>query len=265
MRARTRTHTSARTRTNFRIRQAVAAAAVLPVLALATACSGDDGGKSDGKKKDGTTTAPVTSPTTAAKPPLTAAQLRAALVKDADVPGYKVEASKDEAMSPDDAMTADKPECQPLADPPSTRPKIPRTAFVGASVGKMDAANLPAGIQLNQLLLASHAPGDAAKMVAGIRQALEKCTAFTATDGTGKKTPFAIRKGPEVTVGDEAVSYVMSDTSDKEGGTALVTVVRTGDSSVTYLSVKGAGGAGDVPLDIARKQDARLKAAAAAG
>ena len=43
-------------RTNFRIRQAVTAAAVLPVLALAAACSGDDGGSGDGKGKDGATT-----------------------------------------------------------------------------------------------------------------------------------------------------------------------------------------------------------------
>ncbi|MCZ4095776.1 sensor domain-containing protein [Streptomyces sp. SID13666] len=265
MRARSRTTT----RTNVRIRQAVTAAAVLPVLALAAACSGDDGGSGDGKGKDGATTAPATSAagssTGAAKAPLTAAQLRSALVKDTEVPGYKIEASKNEAMSPDDVMTTDKPECQPLADPPSTRPKYARKAFVGASVGKIDPANLPAGVELTQMLLASHAPGEAGKMVADIRQALDKCTAFTATDGTGKKIPFAIRKGPAVTVGDEAVSYVMADTGDKEGGTALVTVVRTGDASVTYLSVKGTGQAGDPPLVVARKQDTNLKAAEAAG
>lgn len=265
MRARSRTTT----RTNVRIRQAVTAAVVLPVLALAGACSGDDGGSDDGKGKDGATTAPATSaaasPTAAAKAPLTAAQLRAALVKDAEVPGYKIEASANEAMSPDDAMTTDKPECQPLADPPSTRPKYARKAFVGASAGKADPGNLPASVELTQLLLASHAPGDAAKMVADIRQALQKCTAFTATDGAGKKTPFTIKKGPAVTVGDESVAYAMSDTSDKEGGTALVTVVRSGDASVTYLSVKGTGQAGDPPLVVARKQDTKLKAAQAAG
>ncbi|MEU3458673.1 sensor domain-containing protein [Streptomyces sp. NPDC006733] len=261
MRARSRTTT----RTNVRIRQVATAAAVLPVLALGAACSGDDGGSGDEKGKAGATTSAAASPTTPAKAPLTAAQLRAALVKDAEVPGYKVEASKNEAMSPEDAMTSDKPECQPLADPPSTKPKYARKAFVGASVGKVDPANLPGGIQLTQMLLASHAPGDAAKMVADIRQALEKCTAFTATDGAGKKTPFAIKKGPAVTAGDEAVAYVMSDTGDKEGGTALVTVVRSGDASVTYLSVKGTGQAGDPPLAVAGKQDAKLKAAQAAG
>ncbi|MCZ4125205.1 sensor domain-containing protein [Streptomyces sp. H39-S7] len=265
MRARSRTTT----RTNVRIRRAVTAAAVLPVLALAAACSGDDGGDGDGKGKDGATTAPATSAaassTGAAKAPLTAAQLRAALVKDADVPGYKIEASKNEAMSPDDAMTTDKPECQPLADPPSTKPKYARKAFVGASVAKADPANLPASVELTQMLLSSHAPGEAAKMVADIRQALDKCTAFTSTDGTGKKTPFSIKKGPAVTAGDEAVAYVMADASDKEGGTALVTVVRTGEATVTYLSVKGSGQAGDPPLVVARKQDTKLKAAEAAG
>ncbi|MDF9813624.1 sensor domain-containing protein [Streptomyces sp. SPB162] len=260
MRARSRTTT----RTNVRIRRAVTAAAVLPVLALAGACSGADGGSDGGKGKDGATT-PAASPTGAAKAPLTAAQLRTALVKDAELPGYKIEASKSEAMSAADAMTTDKPECQPLADPPSTKPKYARKAFVGASVAQADPRNLASTLQLTQMLLASHAPGDAAKMVADIRQALEKCTAFTATDGAGKKTSFAIKKGPAVTLGDEAVTYVMTDTGDKEGGTALVTVVRTGEASATYLSVKGTGQAGDPPLTVVHKQDAKLRAAEAAG
>ncbi|MDJ0341337.1 hypothetical protein QMK19_14870 [Streptomyces sp. H10-C2] len=263
MSASIRTRTLARGR--IRIRRVVAVAAVLPVLALAAACSSDGGKSDDAKKKDGVTTSPAVpstaAPTAAAKPPLTEAQLRAVLVKDADLPGYKVEASTSASMSADDKLTTDKPQCQPLADPVGTKPKYVRKAYAGASVAKKDA--LGSGAEVHRMLLASHAPGDAGKMMAELKRALDTCTAFIATAGTGKKIPFTITKAATVTAGDEAVSYVMADTSDKVAGAALVTVVRSGDDSITFLSAKLTGGQAAAPVDVARKQDAKLKAATA--
>lgn len=40
--------------------------------------------------------------------------------------------------------------------------------------------------------------------------------------------------------------------------------VRTGDTVTAYLSVKASGGAGDLPIEVARKENDKLKAALAA-
>jgi hypothetical protein len=113
------------------------------------------------------------------------------------------------------------------------------------------------------MLVASHKPGDAQKVIDSVKTALKTCTTFSTTDSSGTKTPFSVTKGPAVPTGDAAVSYVMTDTSDATTGAALVTVVQTGDTITAYLSVKSAGGMGDLPIDVARKQNDKLKAALA--
>lgn len=240
------------------------AAAVLPALVLAAACSGSSGSSgSDGASKSPKSASSGGSDGGGATP-LSKAQLTSALVKSGEVPGYSVEVSQTNDSADTSTLTADKAECQPLADVTSSKPKIPRKAFVGAAFAKTGTTTgTPTSTpdEINQMLLASHAPGDAEKVIASVKTALGTCTTFTATDNTGTKTPFRITKGPAVSVGDASVSYVMSDTSDKASGAALVTVVRTGDTISAYLSVKSQGGAGSLPLEIARKQNEKLKAA----
>ncbi|MFC4033774.1 sensor domain-containing protein [Streptomyces polygonati] len=242
-------------------RCAAATAAVLPVLLLAAACSGNSS-DADGNAKTGTAK-PSASTTPPGKVPLTKAQLTSALITTADVPGWTVQVSQTTATdSQDDStLTADKPQCQPLADITSSKPKIPRMAFVGAAFAKTTGQTNPD--QIDQMLVASQAPGDAQKVIDSVKAALGTCTSFSAVDNTGTKTPFAITKGPAVATGDASASYVMTDTADKKTGAALVTVVKTGDTITAYLSVKAAGGPGQLPLDVARKQSDKLKAAQA--
>jgi hypothetical protein len=241
------------------------AAAVLPALVLTAACSGSSGSSgSDGASKSPKSASSAGSDGGGSGTPLTKAQLTSALVKTGEVPGYSVEVSQTNDSADTSTLTADKPECQPLADVTSSKPKIPRKAFVGAAfarTGTTTGTPTSTPDEINQMLLASHAPGDAKKVIDAVKAALGTCTTFTATDNTGTKTPFRISKGPAVDTGDAAVSYVMSDTSDKQSGAALVTVVQTGDTITAYLSVKSAGGAGSLPLEIARKQNEKLKAA----
>jgi hypothetical protein len=194
-------------------------------------------------------------------PPLTKAQLTGALVTAKDLPGWVFEVSKTNDAADTSTLTADKPQCQPLTDVTSSKPAIHRVAFVGAAFAKSTGGTQPDAI--NQMLVASHAPGDAKKVVDSVRTALDTCTVFTAVDNTGTKTPFAISRGPAVPTGDEAVSYVMTDSSDKKSGAALVTVVQTGNTVTAYLSVKSSGGAGDLPIEVATKENAKLKAALA--
>lgn len=243
------------------------AAAVLPALLLTAACSGssdssDKAAKADKADKGGKSTASATAKG-GSQVPLTKAQLTSALIQTADVPGYTVQVSQTDDSADTSTLTADKPDCQPLADITSSKPTIPRKAFVGAAFAKTVASGNPDVI--NQMLLASHAPGDAQKVIASVKSALGTCKSFTTTDNTGKKTPFSITKSPDVSLGDQSAAYVMADTADKATGAARVTVVQTGDTITAYLSVKSAGGAADLPVDIARKQNDKLKAVLAAG
>lgn len=231
------------------------AAAVLPALLLVAACS--SGG---GSPEPDSGTPNVLS----GKAPLTTEQLSKALVTDTDVPGWTVQPSQTADTSDTSTLTADKPACQPLADMTSSNPKIHRMAFVGAAFAKTTATAGATPDVINQMLVASHAPGDAKKVIASVKSAVAGCTAFTATDSTGTKTPFSVAKGPAVPVGDDAVSWVMTDTADKKTGAALLTVVQTGDTVTAYVSVKSAGGAGPLPVEVARKQNDKLKAALAA-
>jgi hypothetical protein len=255
-------------------------AAVLPVLVLAAACSSGSSG-SHTARPDG-----AASPVAAVngRAPLSLAQLTRALVTDSDVPGWVVQmtATDDgtqttapEEFDPDDLaaqddssgrslLVADKAACQPLADVTSSQPRIHRMASVGATFARETATAKAAPDELDQMLISSHAPGDAQKVMASLRSALAACTSFTGRSEGGGLTPFTIAKGPAVRVGDDALSFVMDDTADKKSGAALVTVVHTGDTVTSYISMRAKGGAGTVPLAVARKQDQKLRAALAA-
>ena len=255
----------------------LAALAVLPTLLLAAACSGnssDHNGKNDAS--------PSASSTLSGHAPLSVAQLSKALVTDTDVPGWVVQMGQTDngaqttapsQFDPDDnsaqsdsgqsVLLADKADCQPLADVTSTKPKIHRMATIGAAFARTSAKSTATPAVINQMLIASHAPGDAQKVMAAIKGALGTCTSFVGKDGAGTSTPFSITKGPAVGVGDESVAYVMTDTADKKTGAALVTVVRTGDTVTSYISVKSKGGVGQVPLVVARKEDQKLRGALA--
>jgi hypothetical protein len=246
------------------------AAAVLPALLLATACSGSSDGGKDADGPDGTTKSTASSSATATGGgssdgsggnTLSKAQLTSALITETDVPGWTIQVSQKDEAAATSTLTTDNPACQPLADITGGKPKIPREASVGAAFAKTTSGGTPDAI--NQMLVASHAPGDAKKVIASVKKALGTCKGFKATDEKGTKIPFAITKGPAVPVGDDAVSYVMADTEDMKSGAAMVTVVRTGEIITAYLSVKTAGGPGIVPIDIARKQNEKLKAAQA--
>lgn len=260
-----------------RVRPGVVVLGVLPALMLAAACSG--GGSGGSAAPDGGSGAsPSAVSTLAGHAPLTVQQLTQALVTDSDVPGWVVQQTSDdngvqttapEAFNPDDLMAqgdgggqsvlhADTPRCQPLADVVGSKPAVHRMASVGATFAQESKGGGPKVV--DQMLIASHAPGDAQRVMDAVRAALGSCASFQATDGEGRRTPFAVAPGPAVRVGDASVTYTMTDSSDKKTGTALVTVVRTGDTITSYVSTKAAGGAGPVPLAVARKQSAKLTA-----
>jgi hypothetical protein len=238
--------------TRLRSAAAVLAAVALPALLLTACSSSDDGSKA---APDSANQLHIVN----GKAPLNTQQLSAALISSSDLPGWTVHPQPSTDSSGTSTLTADKPVCQPLADVTGTNPKIHRMAVIGASFAKTLKKGEKTPAVINQLLIASHAPGDAAKVMASVKKGVAECTSFTVTDSTGTKTPFTIKKGPAVSVGDASVSWIMNDPSDKKKGAALITVVQTGDTVTNYVSVKSSGGPGPVPLEVARKQDAKLK------
>ncbi|MEU1543901.1 hypothetical protein ABZ461_38620 [Actinacidiphila glaucinigra] len=216
-------------------------------------------GKSDRRAGNGRDSAGAS--TAKAQQALTGARLRGALITSADVPGYVVAggAGAPGASGPEAALTADRPACRPLSDPVSSRPARPRGALVTAAVTTRGA--LGDG-ELNLLLLSAHRNGEAAEVVGGITAALEECRSFGATYGEGGTRHFAVRPAKAPAAGDEAAAYVMTDTGDTTRGTATVTVVRTGSSTATYVTVKPSGDPGGPPLAVVRAQHAKLAEAA---
>ncbi|MFJ5217894.1 hypothetical protein ACIP98_24630 [Streptomyces sp. NPDC088354] len=188
--------------------------------------------------------------------------MRAALVINADVPGYVVTGTAGTgAMSPHQVLTAGRAECRPLSDPVSARPAHRRTAYASTTFTSKEAAG--GSGELDMLLLSAHAPGDARKIMGGLASALRKCRTFEATDGGGRATAFAVRPAEAPTAGDDAVAYVLTDTAAPSDGAATVTVVRTGGSTATYVTVQLSGGTGGPPAAVVRTQDAKLRRVAA--
>lgn len=242
------------------MRIVVRCAAAVALLALAIGCTDSSAG-SDGRGAKPTENGrdSTTASTGGAQRTLTAARLKAALITSADVPGYVVTGGAGVPV-PEESLTADRPGCRPLSDPVSSRPVRPRTAQVTAAVTTRGALGGDGGLDL--LLLAAHRPGEAGEVVAGITAALRQCRSFGTTDGEGGARHFAVRPARAPAVGDEAVAYVMTDTADATRGTATVTVVRTGGSTATYVTVKRSGDPAGPPLAVARAQHGKLAAAA---
>jgi hypothetical protein len=234
------------------------------LLALASGCTdssvGADGKAARARENDRDST---TAPAADSQHAFTQAQLKAALITSADVPGHVVTGSAGAAgaLGPDEALTADRPACRPLSDPVSSRPALPRTAHVTATVTTRQA--LGGGGELDLLLLSAHRPGDAGKVVSAIAGALKECAAFGMTDGAGHTRQFAVRPAKAPAAGDDAIAYVMTDTGDTTSGTATVTVVRTGAVTATYVTVKLSGDPGGPSVAVARAQHDKLAAAAA--
>ncbi|MBA0049399.1 sensor domain-containing protein [Streptomyces sp. AJS327] len=259
--------TSARRRRVRRLRGAAAATAVPVLLFSLAACgSGDDEGDDDGGsggssqgQSGGDGGASGGGGEAGETPTLTEKQLDAALLKNGDVPGYKVQKSKADLFPEKERLTPDKPECQPVADVFGAKSTQERQAYTGGSLMRGDFST---GGTMSQVLLASYKEGDAQKWFADLRKAFRECDGFTAAmDGEkpegGKLKPYDGKIG----LGDEALRFSWLDPKDSEAGKMVVTLVRTGANVATYLSVNLEGKEVPVKKAIAEKQDEKLRAA----
>ncbi|MEU6344583.1 hypothetical protein ABZ883_26960 [Streptomyces sp. NPDC046977] len=190
--------------------------------------------------------------------PLTKAELTKALLRNADVPGLTVDIGPGLPLfDPDDIVTASPTACQPIADTMSVRPRHARRAQVWES---LDGVRGAAGTTSGGVVLSSHAEDDARAVVADLKKALPKCGHFSATSAAGWTYGFDIQQVPAPAVGDDAVSYLTTNTIAPDGKGNVESVVRTGSTLSAFLLPQGNGEPASVPEALARKQHERLRA-----
>lgn len=226
-------------------RKALPAAALLvPALALTAAC----GGGTD--KPQGVVASGAVS----------TAKLTQAMLTSKDVPDVTVLPAGSKTQLLGGQQKADKPACQPVADQWSTQPKHPRQVYAGALV--TDTADKSAK-EISLLVVSSYKAGEAKVEVDALAAALKTCHGYKTTRN-GTTTDFAVKAVPATgaDIGDQKVTYTVTDTARGAAGTVLVTVIRSGDTTAAYETVRSDHKAATLRPAIPMKQADKLHAAA---
>ncbi|WP_328913864.1 MULTISPECIES: sensor domain-containing protein [unclassified Streptomyces] len=225
---------------------ALPVALLLPALALTAACGGGT------RKPD----RPV------ASGEVSTGRLMQALLTSSDVPHVQVLPAGTTTQLLGGPQTADKPECQPLADQWSTRPKHTRQVYTGGMV--TDTADRDKNAKTISLeVIASYKKGEAKDVLDELTAALRDCHGYRTTRN-GATTTFAVAPataagGP---LGDQQVTYTVTDTALGAAKAVLVTVVRVGDATAAYETVRADHEPAALRPAIALKQSVKLRAAA---
>ncbi|WP_424887043.1 hypothetical protein [Streptomyces sp. XH2] len=218
-------------------RRVALAALAASSLLLLSACNSDASSGSGSEAKKGKATAGPPVPAY-----ITAAQAEQALVAVEDLPaGWKVEAnvSMDKSQgAEEDAVTGAKPECAPITS-------VLNSGRLEEDY-KANHERIFTKQGSDQNLLAQDVSGypraQAEKAMAGLRNAVEKCAAFTGKQN-GKKATVTVKKTAEQQKhGDESITYtvriVAGDTQmDFDMGT-----IRSHGAVTTVLNNYGAHG-----------------------
>lgn len=228
----------------------VAAAALLPVLALAAGCGGGSG-----KDKPGPVKASGAVPI---------AKLTSALLTSSDLPHVQVlpAGSKEQLLGA--AQKADVAACQPVLDQWSSQPAHPRQVYTGAMV--TDTTDTGKGAKTISLtVIASYKAGEAKTVLDELTTALASCRSYAVVRG-GTTTRFAVEPAPVAAgLGDQQVSYTIGDTAKGAAGQVLVTVVRAGDTTAAYETVRADHKPAALRRTIPVEQVRKLRTAAEAG
>nr|WSX79129.1 hypothetical protein OH826_37920 [Streptomyces sp. NBC_00899] len=230
-------------------RRAVAAAALLPALALATACGG--GGKDTPGQVKASGAVPI-------------AKLTSALLTSSDVPHVQVlpAGSKEQLLGA--AQKADVAACQPVVDQWSSQPKHPRQVYTGAMV--TDTTDKDKGAKTISLtVIASYRAGDAKAVLDELAAAVAACHGYAVVRG-GVTSHFVVKPATAAAgLGDQQVSYTIGDTAKGAAGQVLVTVVRAGDTTAAFETVRADHQPASLRSTIPVKQVAKLRTAAKEG
>jgi hypothetical protein len=227
-------------------RTALVAVALLPALALTAGCGG-------GKKQ----------PTAQASGAVAVTKLTQALLTSSDIPHVQVlpSASKEQLLG--GPAKTDPPRCQPIADEWASRPKHPRQVYAGALL--TDTADPDKNAKAISLeVIASYKSGVATSVLDELTAALRTCHTYKVTRN-GTTTTFDVRTVPQTgaPLGDQQVTYTVAEPVHATQPAVLVTVVRSGDTTAAYETVRADHKTATLRAAIPLKQAAKLKAAAA--
>ncbi|MFG2194289.1 hypothetical protein [Streptomyces sp. NPDC048639] len=270
-----RTRPSARSRsrlTRARRRPVLACLLAVPVLALsAVACTGGSGDRAaedrpaSGDGKDGGDSGGSQNSDTEEDKgvrALTKAELTSALLTKRDISGYEVERTKSGGITAEAPTEIDRQECRAVADAIASKPSHRRTASVNATLAKGTFGGVGT---FQALQLSAWADGEAGAWLGELKKATGTCAAFTGTRNGGGTTRYTVSDAEGADAGDESVTFTLSEKGGgdgKSGGAVVVTVVRSGANTATYLSIPMAGKAAPVEESVAAEQHEKLTAAA---
>lgn len=246
-------------RAHSALRRFLAAATVVPALAVVAGCGGSAASAARTPTASPSSAAARTSaPAPAPARQLTAAQLTAAFVASADDPGPVYTPDDGPGIRATGVSRPDKAGCLPLVEQMNSRPKhTPTRVYVSQTI--VDARTVGAHHDDTEFL-AAYAPGGAAATMKALHSALTSCAAFTAVDNSGDHSALVIARAAAPAIGDDAVAF-RARAAGAKGDYCLVTVVRTGEVTSTFIT-RGAGlNAPVLPSDIPVAQDAKLRAA----
>ncbi|MFF3563217.1 hypothetical protein ACFYXS_24535 [Streptomyces sp. NPDC002574] len=188
--------------------------------------------------------------------PLSKGELTKALLRDSDVPGLSADIGPGMPLfDPDDVVTASPARCQPLADMMSVRPRHARKALVWEA---LDGVRGAGGKTAGSVALSSHTEAEARAWLADLKEAVPRCGSFRAASASGWEYGFTVKGVAPVGVGDEAVSYLITNASAPDGKGNVESVVRTGGTLSQFLLPQGEGDPVAVPEAVARRQHERL-------
>ncbi|WP_236242887.1 hypothetical protein [Streptomyces sp. CC228A] len=251
-------------------RSAVAASAVSLAL-LVTACGGSKDDNADAAPKDKAGAASASAAPAAAEPAakvLSEAELKKALVTDADLEGFKIKAgdTAQVAALAKSKVSTDKAECEPLArlltSVPMGEPAARALAMANQSPKKEDLAAGKLGGSMTLVGLASYEGKGAEEALASLRAAGAACAGgFTVTqDGAAVK----VTKLEELKVsgGDEATGWKVTAEVDGTPSLYQAAAVRQGATLATFpvqdLGFVVTGKAGDYPAALSDAQIGKL-------
>lgn len=214
-------------------RKAVVAAVALSFAAtLLVGCSssGDDDAANGARKKTPETSGGDHTPenTRSARPPLGKAALKKALLRKGEVKGVDVEPLPGDEATARLALAgggAKPAACSPLVHM-AAHTSVPAPESRGSVTTSRDDG------LVTSVGLLGHREGDAAKIVADVEAAVNKCTGGFRDESGSYQDVVPL---PDPTEGDEGVSYSMKSTVDGQRMPLTFTVVRSGSTLAIFF------------------------------
>ncbi|MFJ8666152.1 hypothetical protein [Streptomyces sp. NPDC093600] len=244
-----------------------AAVTAMSLALLVTACGGEKKADEQGKGKATAPSAAAT-PTAPAAKVLTQGELEEAIVGQADLKGYKVEAGEGSRIG-SSAVIVDKEACKPLADAVSAIPH--HLAFATAEttaveLPKKDPAAEPGeallkglGARATTLALSSYEGDSAQEALSAVKASGTACAGGFTVTVMDEKTKVRSVAPASVSFGDESQAWTV--TMVVEGAPHVTNVVLFRKGGTVALAVTNSlapGGTATLPKAVLAAQEAKL-------